>query len=604
MKNNQNVKIFLLLFSIFSLASVIVTFPLILRLNTGLYGAFFTTDIRGSVWSLWWTKYASSHHLSEGFCPFISVPYGVDLSQGPSFVLASSITKSLDILTTPLIALNVVTIFSFVLCGFFSYFLFFHLTKSRISSLILALGFTFSPYHLNKVAEFSYIFIADWLVLFVYCFIRLKEKQDFKNILFCSLSLGLVIAFNIYYAFFCLLFIFGFFIFAFFYQWKFKIHDFLKSSNSRFLAALKFLGAVLIVGLGSFLLNAAPLIKILGVFGSGNVSTTEKAQAGLVRSFDYLIAQSARPLSYLLPASTHPMFGSFTKSMFGSLFYGRGPVEQTLYLGWGVLFLSIWAFRQWKFKRLNLSLYPDYLSSKENFFIGFFLFSALFAFICSMPPVVNLGITKIYFPSYFFYQILPMLRAYARLGVVVMLSVCVLAAFGLKFILGKIRTKKIKIVFSALVLCVMMLEFTNVPPSRVADLTNIPEVYQWLRYQPAEVVVVEYPMAIAASGEAQENYDYMFYQTIHEKRLVNGAAQGTKGFDVKKKIAKIDAPETPDILRSLGTKIIVFHSGLYKTGEYREGVDVLGEVPHPERIKDYKLIQQFGDDYVYEILGD
>ena len=61
---------------LFAGLSFLFTYPLFLKMFSGIYGNFFDTDLRGSVWSLWWLKYAFTHHLNERFCTFIAAPFG------------------------------------------------------------------------------------------------------------------------------------------------------------------------------------------------------------------------------------------------------------------------------------------------------------------------------------------------------------------------------------------------------------------------------------------------------------------------------------------------------------------------------------------------
>ena len=78
----------------------------------------------------------------------------------------------------------------------------------------------------------------------------------------------------------------------------------------------------------------------------------------------------------------------------------------------------------------------------QAFYVKLFLFITFVGILFSMPPYWNFGIFKIYFPSFFMYKILPMFRAYARFGILVMLSISVLAGIGF---MRLVSTKKNKI---------------------------------------------------------------------------------------------------------------------------------------------------------------
>ncbi len=584
------------------------TFPLILKMDTGVYGNFFGTDIRGGLWNLWWHKYSLIHHLDLAHSPFLSAPFGIDLSGAPLSWFVKFLFSTLLLFVSPVASLNILMLVSFVLTGLFCYVLCFWLTKDRNASLVGGLIFNFSPFHLNKAMEFGFFFLGNWFILFILAILLLREHLALRRVFFAIAALWLLFSFNVYYAFFCLIFIIALFLYNLFYEWKIKIHLLralrTKEIRERLKQGVLFFIAILLVFLGAVLMNFSLVIKFFKILFSISETGTNPVSI-YMRSFEYLSSQSARPLSYLLPASTHPVFGDFTKKMFGTLFYGRGSIEQTLYVGIAPLFLSFFSVRIWM-KRDDIACnILNGLSKRDYYYIGLFLFSGCVAFFCSMPPLVDFVFFKVNFPSFYFYKILPMFRAYARLGIVVMMCVSVLAAYGLKIIFLKLKERSaLKMMIFLFAIFVICFEFTNMPPLRVADLSKIPQVYAWLSQQKGDFIVAEYPMALASAGEAQDNYDYLFYQTYHQKRLVNGAMYGTPAFEIKKKILRVDDENTPGILRTLGTKYIIFHEQLYKKGEYRYAVDVIGEVPDLNNHLGYKFICDFGDDVVYEVVAD
>lgn len=604
----KNLKFYGLLFFIYLGFGILFTYPLIFKMNSSIYGAFYNTDVRGTIWSLWWLRYSAIHHIDYNNCYFLAAPFGVNFSFLPVLGISFLISKIMVVVTGFILSVNLSTLIVFALTGCFTYLLCYDVTEDKEASFICGFIFAFCPYHLNKVMEFTYVFLGAGVVLYIWALLKLKEKSSPKMIVLAATACIFTLTFNPYYGFFTIIFTIGLVIFCLFYKFKNKLSD-LKSTSGRkklfenAMVSLNFIRDIAIVFFLVILLNAPSLWNITKKLFFSHYNLAEKASMGYVRSFEYLIAQSARPLSYLLPASTHPIFGEFTKKMFGSIFYGRGSIEQTLYLGWLPLFLSYFAFVRWRFKRMHMDLYPGYLSSRENFYIGFFIFSACFAFICSMPPYMDLLFFKMYFPSYFFYKVLPMFRAYARFGILVSLSVSVLAGFGLKFLFERMMNPRHKQLLTAAVCLFILFEFTNIPPLRVTDISKVPSVYKWLGEQNGDFIIAEYPMAMTSPGEAFENYDYLFYQTIHQKRMVNGAMLGTKAFEIKQKILKIDDPQTTNILKGLGVKYVIFHSEPYRKGDYKEAVDIVGEVPILNKIPGWKLIRTFDTVFVYEIVG-
>src|SRR3989338_4313676 len=62
----------------FSLLTILMTFPLIFKINNCIAG-FFSTD-EPSIWYVWWLKYAHIHKIPSAYCNLIAAPFGIDLS--------------------------------------------------------------------------------------------------------------------------------------------------------------------------------------------------------------------------------------------------------------------------------------------------------------------------------------------------------------------------------------------------------------------------------------------------------------------------------------------------------------------------------------------
>jgi len=192
------------------------------------------------------------------------------------------------------------------------------------------------------------------------------------------------------------------------------------------------------------------------------------------------------------------------------------------------------------------------------------------------------------------YKIIPMVRVYARFGIVVMLAVAVLAGIGLSDILKKIGKRKWRMGFSGLVIVLVLFEFWNWPPYRVTDVSKTPPVYAWLAEQPGDFTIAEYPL----SGS---DYEYLFWQRIHRKPLVNGAMPGTYADEVRKEIVRIADPGTAGILRWLGAKYVIFHPDKYL--RENEATAVIGAVPDVSRVAGLRFVREFAGVQVYKVVA-
>ncbi len=314
--------------------------------------------------------------------------------------------------------------------------------------------------------------------------------------------------------------------------------------------------------------------------------STPSAYNIYLRPFEDLFVQSAKPLSYFLPAIVHPVFGKFTENFIGTQLYGTSVTEHTLYLGWTPLILGLIAFRRWRKKCKQLSGVNYQLPDKnECFYIGFFVFLAIVAWFFSQPPWWKIGLFKIYMPANFTYKILPMFRAYCRFGIIVMFAVSVLAGFGLKYILERYGSGNKKIIITAFFCGLVLFEFWNYPPFKVIDVSGVPEAYYWLKSKPENFVIAEYPLDIIGPNEL-----YKLYQTKHEKKMINGAIPGTNAHSVLKSLTKLSDPNTAQVLKRMGVKYVLVHRQDYiKTGLIDQ-IEELGKISHNPGIK---LIKTF-----------
>ncbi len=125
----------------------------------------------------------------------------------------------------------------------------------------------------------------------------------------------------------------------------------------------------------------------------------------------------------------------------------------------------------------------------------------------------------------------------------------------------------------------------NQPESPLIDLSRVPEVYYWLKGQPGDFAIAEYP--IDANGA---NMMHMFYQTKHDKKMVNGTIPGTYANKIAKSITKLSDPKTTKVLKWMGVKYVLVHREDYLRTELIEEIEELGKIPQNSGLK---LIKTF-----------
>lgn len=534
-----------MIFLLFIFLTTIFTFPLILQFNTSIPGFHSTDESFGILWNFWWLNYSYLHRLQEYFSPFIASPFGLNLAQSPIYPVGDFINKLLAIGFGDIVAYNLQVLMSFILAAIFIYYLVYSLTTNKLVSIFSAIIYSFCPYHSVRVWQHLSLAQIQWLPLYILALFKLKEKTTLKNIIFVAFSFCLIVFFNYYYAYFALIITFVFAIFILVFDKKERLRI-IKSTLISMTVALLILMPVIF-----------PILK--------TALFTQKIEdlivSGYLRPFKDLFEQSARPLSYILPVTVHPIFGKFTERFIGSSLYGVSLTEHALYLGWTPLILAFVAFRRWRGRR-------------ENLYIGFFVFMAIVAWFFSQSPWWKIGPIKIYMPSFFLYKILPMFRAYCRFGIVVMLAVAVLAGFGLKFILEKFKSQKTKIAITFLFCGLVLFEFWNWPPYKVIGVSIVPTVYSWIKEQPGDFAIAEYPLDVNGPNEMSK-----FYQTKHEKKIINGTIPGTYANKVAKTITKLSDLHIVRVLKWMGVKYVLVHRQDYLETELIEEIEELNKIP-------------------------
>jgi hypothetical protein len=582
-------KIIIVVSILFIVLTAIMTFPFVFKMDTHIPGTFDTVEPYNMLWEGWKLKYAFIKKINLNNFNFAAYPFGNSQVETLNYPIGLFIIKGLSIIKNEAFAYNFHILLSFLLSGLFMYFLVNYIFNNSLAAFLSGVIYAFCPYHFARSWQHFGLAQIQWMPLYILALFKLKEEKIFKNILLITFSF-FVVSMDYTYAYFMIITTILFLAFIF-------INREEKQKNKIF--SLFTISVIL-----SFLIT----LPFNYIFYRNFIFGVPAEARGLYyRPFEDLFSQSARPLSYILPSSFHPIFGKFTQLFMGYNLYGNIFTEHTLYLGWVPLILAFIAVKSWRGRRSHYKL----LVKNEDFYIGFFVVLAIVAWFFSQPPWWKIGTIKIYMPSFFMYKILPMYRAYCRFGIVVMLAVTVLAGFGLKFILGKFKTYKSKIALTCLFSSLVLFEFLNFPPFKVIDVSRVPQVYYWLKEQPRDIVIAEYPI-----DEESQNVMYEFYQTKHEKRIINATIPGAYANKVTYTIIKLSEPHTAEVLRWLGVKYVLVHKQDYLDTELIEWIEDLNNIPKNAGLKfiksfpaqecsqnKIKCTQETGPIDVYEVIA-
>ena len=600
-------EVYLFLFSFFLI--LFFTYPLI----TNLSGIFFgwPGDSLGGIWGIWWLKFSHHNEIPFQIYNYIAYPFGVDHSYEPLPYISNSFQFLSAILTNDIIAFNILKLLSFPLLALTSYLLFYYVTKDRISSAILGIVYAFSPFHtIHTMVHFTNLY---WLPIALLFLLKTLNEGGNRNAVLFGLFWGICFVDNAYYGYFILLLI------------PFIVGAYLINKNKRNNITRAYYLKAAIISFTIFLLVILPELYPLLKGVALNNTAGSIQNAGIVRAFSDLFIFSAKPLDYLLPSVHNPFLGWLIPDLGMGPLKGHKYTEHTLYLGYSLLFLAGYALYNAIKKNGRFGI-----NKEDRHSIYLFLTVAIVAVVLSAPPFIPLGKYevnlqtrevfaeyKIYLPQYFLFKLFPMFRVYARMGAIVLLAVCILAAFGLRELLLRINTKRGKYLLIFLFSLIIFIEFAEFPSFRITKVRE-PAVYKWLASQPGRFPVVEYPLG--DGFDPYTTYEYKFYQRIHTKFLVNGAIKGTPADEFRKTIIDISKKDTINKLKSIGVKYIILHKYKYLRGNEYVPLDWLttpprdkifppeynnGNIPDMKAVKNkVRLIKDFKDSVVYEIINN
>lgn len=240
--------------------------------------------------------------------------------------------------------------------------------------------------------------------------------------------------------------------------------------------------------------------------------------------------------------------------------------------------------------------------SRKLFYVFVFVSSMLF----TLGPVVSLnGKEMVYGPYFVLYKVFPGfsgLRVPARFIIMAALGAGALSAWGMAGVLGRIKRGSLKIVFTILISFFFLLESLQapLPVPTVPVGEEIPEVYRWLGGQEGDFAILELPLP----ERAEETYletKYIYFSISHWKRLVNGySGYFPRTYDYLYREGLRDFPSEPsvELIRGLGIRYLVIHSGLYGNEKFQAIKSGLGA-----RAQVLSLVKEFGPDQVYEVRG-
>lgn len=469
---------------IYTILTLMMTYPVAFK--TGYLPG--EGDVFWYSWAFWWFKKALIEHVNPFFTDYIFYPNGVKLIFGgmePFVIILVPMQLVFGLITS----YKIWILFSFVMAGYGTYLLIKYLTGDIQAAFISGLIFMFSPYHFARMLGHANLVSIEWIPFYVLSLIKTINENKNSNAIYAAFFLFLTAITSYYY----LIYLLFFTLLIFLYYLRIDKQLILeKNTLQRICIMIIFFGVIF-----------SPLAYIL---------LTEILNSGT--NYMYVggsVFHSADLLGFFIPSQFHPVF----KELFGPIYknFTGGWAEYTVFAGYTVLFLALFAILKIKTKEIK-----------------FWVLSTVIFFILSLGPVLhingvlNIPVEKGYsvlIPlPYLLLMRIPIVsitRVPSRWDVLVMLSLAVLAGYGLNYILKRFKGKfsnkisqknALVIVFSSLIL----FEFLAVPFPMSS--MKVPEFYYQLKNESEDYAIIEIPDINISH--------YMYYQTVHGKKLVNG----------------------------------------------------------------------------------
>jgi len=496
---------------LFTLLTVVMTWPQAARLTTD---AWQHEDVFFNMWRLGWFAHAlakSPAHVLDGN---IFYPESRTLTYSDAMVVESVVAAPL--LWTgvpPVLVHNLMMLGGIVLSAVGIFMLATTLTGSQTAGITAGIVFAFVPYRFDHFMHLELQWTV-WIPWAFWALHRTLETGSMRDAVLLGLFVTLQVMSSIYYGLFLIVLVSVCALFL--------LCGVRRGEMRSRLAGLTVAGGTAAVLIAPY---AFPYMAARQSLGP--------------RPEVQIVMFSARPSSYRAATDTNYLYGDRSARM--------GRPERRLFPGVLPLLLAL----------VGLLLYAP---SNQALM---YLIGLVTAF------EMSLGLKGYTFS--FLYQHVPAfdgLRAPARLGILVVFFLAVLAAYG-QAALERAVSRRTRPALIVLIPAVLLLEYWVAPLPLTAYPTAPPPLYQWLHTQPVGVVA-EFPMPQDGSPGHEPRYEYM--STFHQMPLINGYS-GYYPESYVGRLYRLRGMPDDAALQALvadGVRYVIVHRGLYRRGAAEE----------------------------------
>jgi hypothetical protein len=479
--------------ALFLLATLVMTYPLALRLGTGVRDL---GDGLLTSWIMSWdVREITRLDLAHYFDANIFFPNTRTLAYSEHLFTQSLATLPVRIFSSnPLLAHNIVLLLAYLTSALGMYALARHLTKSRFGGIVAGLVFAFSPFMFSHFVHIQSV-TAGGIPLAFFFLHRYFETGRTREAVFFALASSFQALANGYYALYL----------GFFAGLSILI---MAAARKKILAPRFWLD----------MLAAAAIIAVLvGPFAYQYV------RVGKDMGFTRNIGSPASLTSFLAASPTNRLYGALTERF-------QTP-EKHLFPGVLAFILSAAGLASLAIRRRyspasgspskkgNPPSPPESASGRASPA----LLAIIYGLITLLAFLFTFGANGPYVLLYKFLPGFNGLRVPARFQIFVMFGISVLAAFGARSLFEKLRGKG-RVLVSGLLPLLILAEYAAfpIPLQDFPPGKTIPPVYRWLAGQKDDGAVLELPLPPPRFGIGLVECPRLFFSTLHWHNLVNG----------------------------------------------------------------------------------
>lgn len=460
----------------FLLLTILLTYPLALKLNTQVCGNM--GDKYQFIWNFWWFhKALVDFKINPFFTSYLYHPNGTSLLLSTTTLFNTLLSVPLQALLSRVTIYNLLVLFSFWASAIGMYCLVFHLTRSTLASLVSGIIYSFSAYHFAHALGHLNLLSIEWIPFFILYLIKAFQGKGARNLFIASVFMVLNALCCWYYLVYCLLFL-GLAVVYFLIPWNRK----------EGLVVIR--KAVQILCLSAVFLS--PLTVPMAI---------EKARGHYLGGHD--------PGDF--PADLVSFFVPNLTSTYSFFFYPvwsrlrSGPTEGSNYLGLSVLFLVIY------------SVLKSPRSSRS-----FWLFMTSLFFLFSLGPFLNIlgKALPVPLPYLLYHYLVPfsdIAGVPARFHIMTTACISVLAGYGVKAMWERMRDRRssrwgrscsgLRLLPIAIWI---LIDHLHIP--MIVTKTSVSPFFKSLAQEADDYAILD----------RTEPSQALFFQTIHDKRLIGG----------------------------------------------------------------------------------